>query len=386
MKEGLFMKNQERIEKFVKENENLAYELLKELCLIPAPSFHEEKRAEYCVEKFKEMGFDAYVDSAKNAVCPINCEGSNKITVLCGHTDTVFPDMTPLPYEEKDGKIYCPGVGDDTAAVVALLMIAKYFADNKLTPNKPLLIVCNSGEESVGDLKGTRQIMKDFEGRIERFISFDSTLEHIYADCVGGYKFEITAKVQGGHALGDFGRKNAIAVLSHIVEEIYKISIPKKEGYIYSYNVGVIEGGTSVNAIAQEARMQCEYRSNKADLRKALEDKFNAIIDSVRADDVEISIRTLSDRPCSVNVPKELQEKLLTDCETIIKEFTNAEVERKSGSTDCNIPLSLGIPAVAIGVMNGDDEHTREEWLIKDSIPVGLKVALAVAEKMAEIK
>jgi len=380
------MKNKERIYEFVKNNEELAYTLLKELCLIPAPSFHEEKRAEYCVEKFKSFGFDAYIDEKFNAVCPINCENSDKITVICGHTDTVFPDFEPLPYEERDGKIFCPGIGDDTAALVAILLVAKYYADNKLTPKNGLLLVCNSGEESVGDLKGTRQIMKDFEGRIDRFVSFDSDILHVYSECVGGYKFEITAKVQGGHALTDFGRKNAIVVLSQIVNEIYKISMPEKDGYIYSYNVGVIEGGTSVNAIAQEAKMQCEYRSNKLDYRKALEEKFNSIIDSVKADDVEISIRTLSDRPCANNVPKELQEKLLTDCESIISEVTNEPTERHSGSTDCNMPMSMGIPAIAIGVMHGAGEHTREEWLEKASIPTGLKIALGVAEMLGEIE
>ncbi len=380
------MKNQERIEEFIKNNEELAYKMLKELCLIPAPSFHEEKRAEYCVEKMRSFGLNAYVDTELNAVCPINCEHSDKITVLCGHTDTVFPELEPLPYKEKDGKIFCPGVGDDTAAVVALLLVAKYYAENKLIPKNGLLIVCNSGEESIGDLKGTKQIFKDFEGRIDRFVAFDSVIQHIYADCVGGYKFEITAKVPGGHALGDFGNKNAIAVLSQIVTEIYKITMPEIEGHIYSYNVGVIEGGTSVNAIAQEAKMQCEYRSNMIEYRKILEEKFNSIIDGVKADDVEISIRTLSDRPCANNVSKELQERLITSCEDIIKEVTNKPIKRVSGSTDCNIALSKGIPAVAIGVMNGQGEHTREEWLDKASIPVGLKVALGVAEMLGEIE
>lgn len=385
MKEGFVVKNEKRIEKFIEENEELAYKLLKELCLIPSPTFHEEKKAEFCVEKLKNWGFDAYIDSAKNAVCPINCEGSDKITVLCGHTDTVFPDMTPLPYEERDGKIYCPGVGDDTAAVVALLMVAKYFSENKLTPKNGFLIVCNAAEESVGDLKGTKQIMKDFEGRVERFISFDSTLQHMYTECVGGYKFEITAKVQGGHAFGDFGRKNAIAVLGQIISQIYQIKMPEGD-YVYSYNVGVIEGGTSVNAIASIAKMQCEYRSNKMEYIELLKKKFDTIIENAKSDDVEISIRTLSDRPCLGIVDKTLHEELMTDCEDVIKEITNKPVERKMGSTDCNIPLSLGIPAVAIGVMEGAGEHTREEWLIKDSIPIGLKVALAVAEKMAEIE
>lgn len=379
------MRNQSRIEKFIEDNKEMAYKMLKELCLIPSPSFNEEKRAQYCVEKLNSMGMDAYIDSALNVVCPINCDNSNKIAVLCGHTDTVFPEKTPLLYEEKEGKIFCPSVGDDTAAVVALILIVKYIKENNLTPRNGLLIVCNSGEESVGDLKGTKQIFKDFSGRIEKFVSLDGDTDEIYSDSVGGYKFEITAKVQGGHALSNFGRKNAIEILAKIITQIYQISLPEKEGYVYSYNVGVIEGGTSVNAIAQEAKMQCEYRSNKLEYRAILKEKFDAIIDSVKADDVEISIKTLSDRPCANGVDMQAQEKLIAECSDIIEEVNGKAPKQISGSTDCNIPLSMGIPAVAIGVIDGGGAHTKEEWIYKESVLKGLKIALATAEKIGDM-
>ena len=379
------MKNRERIEAFVRENGELAYAWLKELTLIPAPSWHEEKRAAWCVEKFKSFGYEnAYVDEALNAVCPLNCDGSDKLTVLCAHTDTVFPLETPLPYEEKDGKIFCPGVGDDTAGAISILLTAKYFAENKIVPENGLLLVCNAGEESVGDLKGTRCLLKAYANRVSRFLSVDSSLDGFHDTCVGGYKCEVTAKVQGGHAFGNFGRKNAIAVLAQIVTELYKIELPKEEGTVYSYNVGVIEGGKSVNAIAQEARMHCEYRSNKPACRKILEEKFNAILDSVRADDVEISVRTLSDRPCSQLTDFAAQNALVSTCAAIYQEVLQKPVRYSSASTDCNLPLSLGIPALAIGTVEMYEVHTTEEWIDKASFLIGLRAVLAVAEAMSE--
>lgn len=376
------MKNIEHIESFVRENTALAYAWLKELTLIPSPSWHEEKRAAWCVKKFRSFGYaDAYVDEALNAVCPVHCEGSDALTVICAHIDTVFPEDTPLNYVEKDGKIFCPGVGDDTAGAISVLLIAKYFAENHLVPGDGALFVCNAGEESVGDLKGTRQIMKTYKGRIARFVSVDSSLKTMYDGCVGGFKGEVTVRAQGGHAFGDFGRKNPIAVLADIITKLYKIDFPKEEGTVHSYNVGVIRGGRSVNAIPQEASMQCEYRSNKPARLKCLEEKFGAILESVRTDDVEISVRTLSDRPCA-DIDPAAQEALAAACSAIYEEITGNAPARESGSTDCNIPLSLGIPAVAIGVINGEEEHTTGEWLEKASFVPGLCAVLTVAETL----
>ena len=136
------------IKKYIDENRELMMQTWKELCLIPAPSGMEEKRADYCKQWLDRNGAKGtYIDSALNVIFPLNCEGSNEITVFVAHTDTVFPDTEPMPYVDDGEKIHCPGVGDDTASLAVLLLVAKYYVDNQIKPKKGILFVANSCEE-----------------------------------------------------------------------------------------------------------------------------------------------------------------------------------------------------------------------------------------------
>ena len=151
------------IKNYINEHSDEAYELLLELAQIPAPSNHEELRAEFCLNWLKKQGADtAYVDEALNVVYPIGCTENNPIVVYMAHIDVVFPDMTPLPLTVEDGLIKCPGAGDDTANVVALMMVAKYIAETKIQPSVGVLIVLNAGEEGLGNLKGCRKIFETY--------------------------------------------------------------------------------------------------------------------------------------------------------------------------------------------------------------------------------
>ncbi len=363
------------------------YATLKELCLIPAPSHHEELRAEYCKKWLEANGAKGvYIDDALNVVFPINAEGSNELTVFEAHTDTVFPDMEPLPYREDDERIYCPGVGDDTESLVALLYTAKYFIENGIKPKKGVLFVCNSCEEGLGNLKGTRQIFKDYEGKISQFVTFDcGSINRMTIDCVGSHRYEVTVKTPGGHSFGSFGNKNALAELSKIVTKIYEIEVPVKEGTKTTYNVGSIEGGTSVNTIAQEAKMLCEYRSSEYEYLGLMREKFEEIFENAKADDAQVIVKLLGDRPCS-NIDKKLQDALVKKCTEVYKAYGTSEVIYGKGSTDCNIPLSLGIPAVAVSTYNGKGCHTREEYVEKSSILPGLERAIALTEALLEVE
>ena len=180
------MELKNEFKRFISENEVELYAVLKELCLIPAPSGFEDERAEYCKNKLISFGAEGvYIDEAKNVIFPINAEGSDKLTVISAHTDTVFSDTAPMPYSDDGEIIKCPGVGDDTASVAVLLFVAKFLIENKVEVNDGLLIVCNSCEEGLGNLKGTRRVFADFAGRIKQFVSFDSaSLNHIYDGCV----------------------------------------------------------------------------------------------------------------------------------------------------------------------------------------------------------
>jgi acetylornithine deacetylase/succinyl-diaminopimelate desuccinylase-like protein len=373
------------IKTYIDENNEQMLEILKELCHIPAPSHFEHKRAQYCKDKLESMGAQGvYVDDALNVVFPLGCEDSNEITVFVAHTDTVFPDTEPMPYFDDGEKIHCPGASDDTASVAVLIMAAKYFIENAIVPEKGVMFVCNSCEEGLGNLKGTRQIFKDYDGRIARFISFDSILHHVANRCVGSHRYEVEVLTEGGHSFGAFGNDNAIAKLSEIVTEIYKIEVPQKEGTRTTYNVGTITGGTSVNTIAQNAKMLCEYRSDDKDCLEIMQKKFESIFEAARTDKIEVNVKKVGDRPCSNIDTKEI-DALEAIAVPIIEKVINKKVAFKSSSTDCNIPLSLGVPALCVGVNLHAGVHTREEWVDKASLIPGLEIAIKLVKAFTEV-
>lgn len=373
------------LKEYIENNKALLFNTLKELCLIPAPSHKEEKRAEFCRDWLVSRGAEGvYIDDALNVVFPINCENSEEITVVVAHTDTVFPDLEPMLYTDDGEKIHCPGVGDDTASLTVLLLTAKYFIENEIRPSKGIMFVCNSCEEGLGNLKGTRQIFKDYAGRIGQFVSFDSTLNKIADKCVGSHRYEVKVQTVGGHSYLAFGLPNAIAELSKIITEIYKIEIPKRGNSRTSYNVGVIEGGTSVNTIAGDAKMLCEYRSDNIECLEIMENAFESIFAEAKNHGVNLKVTKIGERPCMGKVDLGKIEKMARICEEIIREATGFEVSRESSSTDCNIPLSLGVPALCIGVYMGAKWHTRNEWIEKASLPLGLEVALKSVMKLTE--
>lgn len=368
--------------RFIEQNKDLMLKTLRELCAIPAPSHKEHERAAYCKAWLETAGAEGvYIDEALNVVFPLGCEGSDQITVFAAHTDTVFPDTEPMPYVDDGEKIHCPGVGDDTASLVVLLTLAKYFLENKLVPPKGILFVCNSCEEGLGNLKGTRQLFKDYNGRIKQFITFDNQLDCIADSCVGSQRYEVEVQTTGGHSFENFGNANAIHELSKIVSAIYDISVPEKPNCRTTYNVGVISGGTSINTVAQSAKMLCEYRSNDRECLALMQEKFESIFEAANSGDVRVSVNRIGDRPCG-NIDDSRMEPIRQLLKPLIEEVIGKEVSFACESTDCNIPLSMGIPAVSMGVYYGRGWHTREEWMEKASLIPGLEVAIKTAMKL----
>lgn len=373
------------IKDYVGQNTPQMHQMLKELCDIPSPSHFEHKRAEYCKKWLDDIGAKGvYIDEALNVIFPINCDNSDEITTFVAHTDTVFPDTEPMPYHDDGEKIHSPGVSDDTASVVVLLMMAKFFVENKIVPPKGIMFVCNSCEEGLGNLKGTRQIFKDYNGRIAKFISFDSNLNVVADRCVGSHRYEVEALTEGGHSYGAFGNNNAIAKLSEMIAKIYEIEVPEKPGTRTTYNVGTISGGTSVNTIAQNAKMLCEYRSDDKECLEVMQRKFETIFESFRSEKVQVNVIKVGDRPCS-NIDFEKVEALKNVAVPVIEEVIGENVSFSSSSTDCNIPLSLGVPALCVGVNIHDRIHTREEWVDKASLPLGLEIAIKLGRKLMNV-
>lgn len=348
-------------------------QLIRDLCAIPAPSHHEEKRAEFCKAWFEEAGGkNVYIDEALNVICPYHVTDDNRITVFMAHTDTVFPDLEPLPFVETEETFQCPGVGDDTANLAVMMICARYFLQNNITPKTGILFVANSCEEGLGNLKGCRAIVAKYGSRMDALITFDGfRLDKITYQAVGSHRYRVTVKTEGGHSFGAFGNRNAIAVLSSMINTLYSVKVPQEGTSKTTYNVGTIHGGTSVNTIAQEAEMLYEYRSDNRNCLAKMEDMFAKVVDAYRATGVEIDVEKVGDRPCGGLVDPDAQKKLNDMSAESIRRVTGAEPMYLSGSTDCNIPLSVGIPSVCLGLCVATGAHTRTETLYLSSLPQG---------------
>lgn len=373
----------ETIDAYIRNNISELHELLASLVQIPAPSHHEEARAEFCKKWLEEQGAEGvYIDEAKNCVYPINCEGRDNLVVFAAHTDTVFPDTKPFELKSDGKRFYAPGVGDDTACLAILLMTTKFFIRNGIKPDRGVLIVANACEEGLGNLKGVKQIMKDYVGRVRRFYTFDGTYDEVICKCVGSNRYEVECRTEGGHSFSAFGKPNAIAELAEVITKLYQVEIPKKENARTTYNVGMIEGGTSVNAIAQSAKMLYEYRSDDAECLDAMKTQFETVMkEANRKGKANFEVRTIGVRPCGAKVDpvvlNEMTEQTISVCEAC----SGIPCKKESGSTDCNIPMSLGIPSVCVGLYLGRGAHTREESLEIDSLPVGMNICFQIMQK-----
>lgn len=344
---------------------------LKELAQIPAPSGQEEKRANWCKKRLEDLGANGvYIDRALNVVYPYCAENCNKLTVFNAHMDVVFPDTSPLPLT-IDGNIFrAPGIGDDTANVIAVIEMAAMALELGLKPKcgEGILFVLNSSEEGLGNLKGIRQLMYDYSGRIIQVFAIDGGYSHYVNDAVGSKRYEITIKTEGGHSFGNFGNRNAIHYMSNMVATFYSLKVP--ELCKITYNVGKIEGGTSVNTIAQECTILYEYRSNSENGLSFMDKYFNSVIECYKNMNINVIVKSVGDRPCKGKVDVRGISQLIEEAGRLY----GINFKSESGSTDCNIPLSQGIPAICFGVYEGDGAHTREEWLDVSSTVTGMKI------------
>ena len=379
---------------YIASQEQEALALLKEIAQIPAPSGKEELRAQFCKDWLTAHGAEGvFIDEALNVIYPVGVEDGKPVMVFAAHTDVVFPDETPLPLKEENGRICCPGVGDDTACLVSLMTAARYVAEQKIRPEGcGILFVCNSGEEGLGNLKGSRQICRDYGDRMKAFVSFDSPLEHLTNRAVGSQRYRLRVRTRGGHSYSNFGGKNAIAELSRIIGMFYDMQVPT--GGKTTYNVGMISGGTSVNTIAQEAEALYEFRSDCREDLAIMERGFLDVMENVGGRPAEqageaaaaqgtldpqavvVEYETVGIRPCGGDVDPAAQEALEQCAREAVMGAVGRYPSANSASTDCNIPLSMGIPSVCIGSYFGSGAHTREEYIEADSLRHGLRVAL----------
>jgi len=354
-----------------------ACDLLGTLCRIPSPSHEEDRKAAFVKAWLEAQGAKGVcIDEAKNVLFPMNCDGQTDIVCFAAHTDTVFPMETPLNFTRDETNFYCPGVGDDTACLVAMLLVIRYILQSGKKPSCGVLFAANACEEGLGNLKGIRKIFEDYAGRIRRFYTFDGQYSHVVNRCVGSHRYRVTAKTVGGHSYGAFGNPNAIAELSALIAKLYTMEIPAKPGTKTTFNVGTMEGGTSVNTIAQNASMLFEYRSDDAECLGEMQAQFEAAVEAARREGkAEVEVEVVGLRPCGGDVDGDVLQEMTRRVIGVCEKHSGVPCIASGGSTDCNIPMSLGVPAVCVGTYRGAGAHTREESVEISSIPVGLRIA-----------
>src|SRR5450432_35602 len=350
-----------------------------QLCRVPAPTFVEQERAAWFQEQFREAGWDAGIDRAGNVIAML---GAAPYVALTAHLDTVLaPRGKDDIGVDPDGRFHGPGVSDNGAGLAALLAVARAWKSSSGLPESAagLLLVANVGEEGEGNLLGMRHLCKQspLARKIQAFLVVDgANIDHITTRALGSRRFEVTFTGPGGHSWSDFGVGNPVHALCRAVAlfaETRLDSAPKS-----SVNVGLIEGGSGVNAIAQAARCKVDIRSESNARMDQLVEVLASAVE--RARDLEnqrqtggrvtVKTREIGSRPAAA-LPEQapiLQYVRAVDAHLGIRSHLDCS------STDANLPLSLGIPALAIGAGGqGGGAHTTQEWFSPDGRDLGLK-------------
>jgi acetylornithine deacetylase/succinyl-diaminopimelate desuccinylase-like protein len=364
-----------------RRNERRLADWQLEVTAIPAPPFGEEQRSKWVRDRFEELGLvEVHRDELGNVfgIRP-GAEPQAKFLAISAHMDTVFPAGSPLEVKREGDRLRGPGICDNGAGLVALLAIAGALQETKLQHRNPIVFIGNVGEEGEGDLRGMRHIFAQARWRegIERVLVLDGAgIDSIIAEGLGSRRFEVTVEGPGGHSWSDFGVPNPIVALGRAIEHFSRTPLPDSPKT--TFNIGVISGGTSVNSIPQSAFMRVDLRSAaaeeidrlEANLRAAIDDAVEETRATVRGRaPLRYEIRMVGNRP-SADLP--VNAPLITTLRAVDAHFgIRAKINR--ASTDANIPLSLGIEALAIGGGgSGGGAHTLHEWFE----PIGRDLAL----------
>lgn len=343
---------------------------------IPAPTFKEQRRASFLLEKFRKEGLsDVTRDSVGNVYARWVGNGDGPPLVLSAHCDTVFPDSTDLTLKRKEDKIYGPGIGDNSLGVAGLFgLVWALRARGTVLPGD-LWLVANVAEEGLGDLQGMLNVVKRFEDRVLAYIVLEGlALGQVYNRGLGVKRYRIRVKTSGGHSWVDFGLPSAIHELAALITRLNALRLPRQPRS--SLNVGVISGGTSVNTIAAQADLELDLRSEDSDTLDRIVERVESLIASANRPDVRVEAEVIGLRPAgelSAGHPLvRLAQRCLQD--------QGFEPVLGIGSTDANIPLSQSLPAVCIGLSTGGSAHTVDEFINTHPVQAGLNQLLCLVE------
>lgn len=371
----------------VRDFESEAEATLIELTEIPAPPFGEAERGQKFVALLREAGLgDVRVDEVGNVVARRPGGGSGHTIAIVAHLDTVFPAGTDVTVRRRGDRLYAPGIGDDTRGLVLLLSVARALERARVRTVADILFVGSVGEEGAGDLRGVRHLMRPEGPRIDGFIAIDGTSDsRVVNQALGSRRYVVTITGPGGHSWGDFGRANPAHALSRAIHYFdIEAAAVVNSGARASYNVGRMGGGTAINAIPHETWAEVDMRSVdlgqierlETALRRSVE---RALDEQNRARDLGNALvadfELIGDRPSGIVA----RETPLIGRAFAVTRFLGLRPQLGVASTDANLAISTGIPAVTLGRggLSGG-AHSPDEWWAPRDAHVGVQRALLV--------
>jgi tripeptide aminopeptidase len=353
----------------IKADDEAAFAEQKRITEIPAPPYKENRRAEYLLKRFVELGFkEASIDAEGNVIALRKGSGGGRPKlVVSAHLDTVFPEGTDVTVKEKDGVILAPGIGDDSRGLAALLSLIKSLNANDITTVGDLMLVGTVGEEELGNLRGVKALFRDHTD-IDGFISIDGLgVARVVNQATGSHRYEMIFKGPGGHSFQEFGLPSAIHAMGRAIARISDLQTPSDPKT--TFTVGTVSGGTSVNAIAAEAKMTVDMRSNSTEELLKLEARLLDLVKQAvveenarwKSDKLSVEMKLIGDRPAGMVA---LDAPIVQATQRAVAAIARGpRVTFAGSSTDSNLAMSLGIPAVTIGGGGeGGNWHSRNEW------------------------
>lgn len=344
---------------------------------IAAPTFDESRRAAWVAEQFRLLGLaDVAMDALHNVYGRLAGAESTRAAMVSAHTDTVFPLETDLTLRWPEGRIYGPGIGDNSLGVAGLLALAQVLTraaqQSEYTTAVDVWFVANSREEGLGDLGGIRAALDWLGEQVQAAVVLEGTMfGQVCHVGIGVRRYEIKVTCEGGHSWINYGQPSAIHELMHIGSRLTRLRLPKSPRS--TLNIGVIEGGRSINSIAPEARLQLDLRSMDAAVLDEMTQRTDQLLEEYRREGVTVTLTEIGNRPFGY-IPAD--HPLVQVAIAALTEVGVSAPQLVSSSTDANIPLSRGVPAVCIGLTTGGNAHRTDEYIDTAALGRGLKQIL----------
>jgi tripeptide aminopeptidase len=363
---------------------------------IPAPPFKEQARAKVFMELLRQQGLsDVEMDAEGNVMGIRRGSGAagGPMLAVNAHLDTVFPEGTDVKVKRQGNRLSAPGIGDDTRGLALILALVRTLDAVKFTTPSDLLFVGNVGEEGEGDLRGIKFLLKQgkYKDRVKQMLAIDGNeSSSVTRGGVGSKRYRVTFKGPGGHSYGAFGLVNPAFAMGSAIAKFGRLEVPASPKT--TYGVGVVRGGTSVNSIPSDVSMDVDLRSEACAELKKIDEAFLAVVREAVAEEnktrstregaIEVDPKVIGERPCG-ETPE--SSPIVQSAAAAIRAFGLTPAFTIS-STDANVPMSLGIPAITIGRGGpGGRSHSPDEWVEVEpagnarNVQVALAILLTVA-------